>query len=427
MKRMMRALALLLALLLALSACGAGGETSTEPDSAAFVPKLDTEQAVDLDLAVFFGNFEALDQVINHFNDYYPNVNITYDQISSGGLPEFLTDNPSIDIFMTSTEKGYPKEDCVDLLAEGVDVSAVADGLLESNTEDGKLLSLPMGLIDRGLVVNKTLLEKEGLSVPQTWTEFLEVLEALKEKGYTPIQGTASAVGDLGYDMGMTLLQKDPKLLEAVNNGDSAGAAALQTMYDRLAELKDKGYFSEQVNAEYPEDNYDGAILKFFEGDVPFWASNTEKVSGMKKRESKSEAFSADPFDYAFILPPFGDDGVYEYVEPWYGFAVNKNSDEKAYAVEFLRFMAQQDELNTLASVKGVPSIAKESDDTRYAGLSHLEKVEDTAICDGSVGSFVSVYLENSASELVRGETTEAGQALTNFVDHCTETTQEMQ
>lgn len=53
-----------------------------------------------------------------------------------------------------------------------------------------------------------------------------------------------------------------------------------------------------------------------------------------------------------------GDGGVYEYVEPWYGFAVKKESDAQDYAVEFLRFMARQDELNTLASIKGVPSAA---------------------------------------------------------------------
>lgn len=58
------------------------------------------------------------------------------------------------------------------------------------------------------------------------------------------------------------------------------------------------------------------------------------------------------------MYAPMGDGGVYEYVEPWYGFAVKKESDAQDYAVEFLRFMARQDELNTLASIKGVPSAA---------------------------------------------------------------------
>ncbi len=51
--------------------------------------------------------------------------------------------------------------------------------------------------------------------------------------------------------------------------------------------------------------------MKFFEGDVPFWVCDTEKVSGMKKRESKSEVFSANPFEYEFTFAPMGDNGIY--------------------------------------------------------------------------------------------------------------------
>ena len=47
------------------------------------------------------------------------------------------------------------------------------------------------------------------------------------------------------------------------------------------------------------------------------------------------------------MYAPMGDGSVYEYVELWYGFAVKKESDAQDYAVEFLRFMARQDELNT--------------------------------------------------------------------------------
>ena len=437
MKKTMRLLALALALLMALTACS-GGETpapsasasqtpdvteSQQPVSTEFVPALDTEKAVELNVAVFFGNFEAFDQVINHFNEFYPNVTITYDAINSSD-PDFLENNAYIDIFMTSTEKGYPTESCVDLLEAGVDFSAVADGMLKSNTVDGKVLALPMGLTLKGIVVNKTLLEKEGLDMPQTWSEFLTVLEALKEKGYTPIQGPDSAIVNLCYNMGMAMLSEDPALLAAVLNGDAEGASALKLVYDRLLELYDKGYISHEVNAEYPENNYDGSIMKFFEGEVPFWVCDTEKVSGMKKRESKSEAFSANPFSYEFTYAPMGDNGVYEYIEPWYGFAVNKDSDNCDYAVEFLRFMARTDELNTLASVKGVPSVAKDAPDERYVNLNGIEKIELLAVCDGSVGSYVGIHLGNSAAELLSGETADASQALAQFVARCAEAAQ---
>ena len=114
MKHATKMLALLMAMLMLLTACGSQDTPDTqdtpdaETDSGEFVPKLDTETAVDLNAAVFFGNFEALDQVINHFNEYYPNVTITYEQVSNSDA-QFLTDDPSIDIFMTSRKRGIPR------------------------------------------------------------------------------------------------------------------------------------------------------------------------------------------------------------------------------------------------------------------------------------------------------------------------------
>ena len=62
---------------------------------------------------------------------------------------------------------------------------------------------------------------------------------------------------------------------------------------------------------------YDGSIMAFFEGDVPFYVCNAECVSGMKKRESKSETFHAAPFEYEFLYALLGDSGAYVYLESW--------------------------------------------------------------------------------------------------------------
>lgn len=420
MKKSMKLMAFSLAGLMALTGCSSTKQADTNEtkakDTTAFEPKLDTEKSLEITVASFFGNFEALDKVINDFNEFYPNVAITYDQSANNGDSDFLVNNPSIDIFMTSTDKGYPTDSCVDLLEAGVDVSAISDDMLKSNTFDGKLLSLPMGQSLHGVVVNKTLLEKEGLQVPQTWSEFLEVLETLKQKGYTPIQGPDSAFGNLCYDMAMTKLAKDSNLVDAAMKGDEKGASSLQVVYERMQELRDKGYISKEVNAEYPEDNYDGAIMKFFEGNVPFWVSNTENFSGMKKREAKSEAFSANSFDYEFCFAPIGDNGVYKYAKPWYGFAINKDSANRDYAVEFLRFMARADELNALASIKGVPSIAKEATDERYSNLNNIEKIEDSVVFDGSSYDSLGAYLIEATTELIGSDSLTAQDALASFV-----------
>lgn len=413
----------------------AASSEATAATAAAFTPRLDTEKAVELNVSGFFGNFEALDQVVNNFNEYYPNVTISYESNSSSQLVEYLRNNTSVDIVMTDdTNFRYPDwtddyimDQVADLSAEDIDLSNVQDDLMAECTIDGKVVRLPIGQKLSGMVVNKTLLRKEGLSIPTNYQEFLDVCAALKEKGYTPIQGASTAVySGLVYNMAMVELGTDADLLTALNNGDEAAVTKMEEVYSRLEELLEKGYTDPAVNAEYPDDNYDGAILKFFEGDVPFWVAGTEKVCGMKKRESKSEAYMASPFEYEFMYAPMGDKGCYEFVEPWVGFSVNKNSNDYDYAVEFLRFLATEDQLNTIASIKGVPSVAKNSTDERYTDIGNPERVQARFVNDGTLLNHMKDYFNIIANRVGKGDITSAKEAAQNYVGRCAETAQEM-
>ena len=95
--------------------------------------------------------------------------------------------------------------------------------------------------------------------------------------------------------------------------------------------------------------------------DMPFYVCNAECVSGMKKRESKSETFSANPFEYEFLYAPLGDKGAYAYQQPWYGFSVNKE---------------------------------------RYAGLRDAKNIEASFINDGSVPDSIRAALEQACTAM---------------------------
>lgn len=408
-----------------------------DAQSEAFVPRLDKETSASLEMAVFFGNFEALDQVINDFNEYYPNITISYEPNNGYALVEYLKNNPYVDIFMTDDTNlryddwtdYYVLDQCADLSKEDVNVSAIQDDYLKMCTFDGKLARIPMSSNITGMVVNKTLLKNEGLEVPTNYEEFLSVLEALKEKGYTPIQGPENAIySGLTYDMGMAMIGTDTTLQKALDTGDNEDEAAskLAVAFERLQELIDKGYIDKDVNAEYPDDNYDGAILKFFEGDVPFWVCSTEKVSGMKKRESKSEAFSASPFEYEFTYAPLGDKGVYEFSEPWVGFSVNKDSDVYDCAIEFMRFLATEKEMNTISGVKGVPSIAKNPTNERYPKLGNIENVELSFINDGTLLNHEKDFFRQTADRFASGELSSPEDAARDYIERCAEVAKEM-
>ena len=62
--------------------------------------------------------------------------------------------------------------------------------------------------------------------------------------------------------------------------------------FTQMCELVNNKYIDYNKNTEIP-DIYEGSILYFFKGKTPFLCFDTEGFSGMKKRESKSEEFTA--------------------------------------------------------------------------------------------------------------------------------------
>ena len=156
------------------------------------------------------------------------------------------------------------------------------------------------------------------------------------------------------------------------------------------------------------------------ESEVTDW-SIVLLVSGMKKRESKSETFSANPFEYEFLYAPLGDKGAYAYQQPWYGFSVNRDSEEKEIAVEFLRFMMQEKEIDEMASIKGLPSVAENGTDERYAGLRDAKNIEASFINDGSVPDSIRAALEQVCNDFGAGVYGNANEAVQTFVELCAE------
>lgn len=425
---MKRTIAMLLAAVMALSLCACGAKEAEDTKSAGFEPRLDTEMTATLEIAGFMGNFEALDQAMNAFNEYYPNVEFLYDHNSAFMLPEYLENNGNTDIFMVddSNLKRAGDEDygvadrCLDLSQEDIDVSDVYPEAAADYTVDGQLLSLPIAMTTCGIVVNKTLLTNEGLSVPQNYEEFLSVLSALKEKGYAPLQGSEKHLyGELAANMVMNVLAEDKDVVSALLAGDESAVSAVLPVFERLEAVIENGYTDYDLNCTFPQDNYDGSIMAFFEGDMPFYVCNAECVSGMQKRESKSETFSANPFEYEFVYAPLGDEGAYGYTEPWYGFSVNKDSEEKDLAVEFLRFLMQPDRLDSMASIKGMPSAAIDGADERYSGIKNAENIQSSFSNDGSVPDTLRETFIQVCNDFGAGVYADANAAAEAYVQQC--------
>lgn len=411
------------ALLLTTTGCAAGGSSKQQD----FQPSLDTEKEVQFNVLGYFENFEALDQVMNDFSAYYPNATFVYQRVRDNDEVAYLEANTDVDLFMTSGDLLHRQEAalpqyCVDLSEKNINLSAIDPEMLQAHAVDGKQLSVPIGQNIRGLAVNTTLLKKEGLAVPRNLPEFLNALSVLKAKGYTPIQGpTGMVYAEVTSGMIFSGLCQGQPLREALKKGDmDAAEQAVLPAMELMDTLVENGYTDPALNAAYPDDNYDGSILRFFEGDVPFWVCNTEKVSGMKKRESKSETFKERPFSYSFIYAPVSEAGQYIYREPWFGFAANKTGKNADYAVEFLRFLATQAESNRIADIKGVPSVAKDGTGSAiYAKVLDEKLTADSCVNQGEVTPAMVSKWYSCITQYALGKYASAHEAAQDFLRVC--------
>ncbi len=81
--------------------------------------------------------------------------------------------------------------DCTDI--PGLMTNFTASNLAPWQMPDGRMFAVPFAAVSHAVYYNKDIFKKEGLSIPTTWEEFLQVCDTLQKKGYTPL---ANGVAD---------------------------------------------------------------------------------------------------------------------------------------------------------------------------------------------------------------------------------------
>ncbi|MBR0417102.1 MAG: carbohydrate ABC transporter substrate-binding protein [Firmicutes bacterium] len=354
-------IALVLCIALSMAAC-----SKKQDDKAGFKPALDTKTECSITIAGSYDNFEALEAEFDRFNEFYPGVQLRYVKLDDynnvlGTVLE-SSDRPNIFFsyaWMIGSEKYASVYSHMEDLSDkklALDLDCIRPGLL-SHDDQGRVMVVPVFSRTYGMLVNNDLFEKEGISIPTTWTELLAVCEEFKSKGYaSPIMGyslksSSSLMNTVAYPMFVATLAENPEAIELANNMDPAAGEYMRPALEAVKKLYDDGYY-DLAECDKIEDNYTKVILRFFEGDVPMMACTGDTVSGTKKRESQSEAFSASPFEYSFAPIPATEDGGYFLDSLSIGFSVNKDCDNLDMTNEFMRFLISTDELNAMAAIK---------------------------------------------------------------------------
>jgi multiple sugar transport system substrate-binding protein len=132
-----------------------------------------------------------------------------------------------------------------------------------------------------------------------------------------------------------------------------------------------------------------------------------DTVSGTRKRESQSEAFTASPFNYTFSPIPLTDEGGYFIDSPSVEFSVNKDCDDLDMTNEFMRFLISNNELEEMASAKRLITPTKDlSLDPVYApfaGVSSERTISPEVI---GISDPLTVQIRVAAYKVGKGEIT---------------------
>jgi multiple sugar transport system substrate-binding protein len=250
------------------------------------------------------------------------------------------------------------------------------------------------------MLVNMDIFEKEGLEVPTDFGELMEVSAALKKAGYaSPVMGTDRFSGSglfncFAYPMFAYNVINNRDKVDALNSFEPASGELLRPALERLYEFVDSDCIDVGKCQEEITDEYDSVIMRFFEGDVPMMLATGDVVSGTAKRESKSDAFTANPFKYRFFTAPAGDDGGYFINSISICFSVNNHSQNIDMANAFMRFLISKKELSNMAGLKRlITPVDDFSTDELYSALSDIPadrcfSDKETGLLDPAVRQF---------------------------------------
>ena len=328
-------------------------------------------------------SFKGIEQAASSFKTVYPNCTVNYEYVQNytKSLITRLGNNDNVDLFISdniqanSTTLPYAYNFLSD--SNKVDLSNTYDGLIKNFLYAGttnELYCIPFGGEIRGLFVNKTLLNSLGLSIPTNYSEFMNCSVTLLEKGYVPLQGNPGLMAPMfmyPYICNIVANAADyESVYNQINNCEPGVSELFREPMKRLYTIVEKGYYNykyvETNLGNFKDGNQTTAIIDFLNIAYDSETKTYAKVEGIgdvaflpetMSFKSQLDRWAADyqvNIDYEFILSPVGDDGGFAYLSPSNGIAVNKNSKNIDFSLEFVNYLFADSTNKAFATVQSI-------------------------------------------------------------------------
>lgn len=387
-----------------LVACSSGGSSETpEPGET---PSGEEEVVID-----FFHRWpneprkSFYDEKAQEFMDANPNVKINIDAvlndsykekirvlISNDNLPDIFTSwSDSFAENLVSSGRIRPLDDILE------EDQAWKDSIIESQfsgfTFDDTVYGIPFTIDGKAFFYNKAIFEENNLEVPETYSEFVDVLDKLQAAGWEAplVEGLTNAWA-ISHYMG-TIFQRilDPAVTEVDYN-------------EETGEFTDPGYvkgleifkeLTEYMGETATAIDHETARNMFIAGEVPIVYMQFAEVKMVEDGSDMEFGF----FNFPEIEGGKGDkDALTGAPEGW---MLSENAP--AEAVEFLKFLTSQETAYEFTKVDGQLNAIKGGVDEANTSVARMEAYEVVNSASKTAPWFDNAVNINIADIFMRG------------------------
>ena len=277
------------------------------------------------------------------------------------------------------------------------DVSSYYDGPVASCTLEDVLYGVPFGSNCLGLYYNKDMFEENGWEIPETWNEFLELLDTIQASGQQPLYfGFKDVWTCLAPWNAMACDLAPADVCQQVNRGETTFSVEYRELAEKILQLLP--YAQEDPYAY----SYNDACTAFARGESAMYCIGSYAVPQIK---SVNPDMNIDSFVF-----PANDSADGQILNSGVDlqFCVMEDCKDKEAAYEVLRFMLEDENIQIyLDDQNAVP--CKEGDFTLPSMLDGMkEYIEQGKMTDYqdhyypaemAVDAMIQTYLMNQDTD----------------------------
>lgn len=227
-------------------------------------------------------------------------------------------------------------------------------GALDGFSKDGKLYGLARNTDVMAFYYNKSMFEKYGVKVPETYDDLMAAVNTFKAAGVIPVSMDGSDKWPLSIYINALYQQyngssSSKEIREAVKTGDYSNEAWTKSL-DQLKKSIDAGIFQ----TGFETTDYATSMNLFTNGQAAMYYMGSWEIS-MATNENIPEEIRNNIG--VFNMPAVeGGKGTKTDLTAWNGggHAVTANSKVKAEAIKLLNYMYQPENWSKLCWEKGV-------------------------------------------------------------------------